>query len=133
LVAILISGDNLKLINDPLSVYNDKIDVNLFYKFLSRFVSELQNLLCDGPNVASKDVVSKPVFGTRAYTQELHGYMVSIVYSKMAYANPAIPGIVAFLLLVLANTYTMSLCKTPTADIVKSLAYRIGLNPVPLA
>jgi hypothetical protein len=130
LIAILISGDNNKLIDDPSSMYDDKIEVHVFVRFLLTFVCELQDLLCDGPNLARTEFAAKPVFGTRAYAQELHGYMTGIVYSKMAYRNPAIPGIVIFLLLVLANTYATSLCKKPTTDIVKGLVYQIGLDPV---
>jgi hypothetical protein len=131
LTGILISGDNAELINNPFAVYDDEIDVDRLFAFLLNFINELQNILCDTLDV-SKEIGSKPVFGTRTHARELHCYMTSIVYSKIVYRNPAIPGIVAFLLLVLANIYRTSLCKTPTGDIVMTLVSRIGLKPVPL-
>jgi hypothetical protein len=128
LIAVLLSGDNEELIDDPSAVFDEeKTDAQFFSDFQMHFVTELKSLLCDNSDVTFK------AFGTRTYAQEIHSRMMSIIYSKIGYRNPAIPGITAFTLLVLANLYPKSFCTTPTPDIIKSLAHRIDLRARPLA
>jgi hypothetical protein len=129
LIAILLSADNTKLIDDPTAVFcENKISGSFFRLFLSQFIDELKIPFCDDSYVGPK-----PVFGTGPYAQQIHAYMTSIIYSKMRYRNPAIPGIAAFILLVLANTYATSFCRTPTTTIVENLVGRLGLAAGPMA
>jgi hypothetical protein len=61
---------------------------------------------------------------SKSYLQAVFGDMTSVVYSKVQSRNPAIPVITALVLILLANFYSLSFCKTPTTDIISSFMAR---------
>jgi hypothetical protein len=121
LVVILISGDGLALLDDPSALFHeDKIDVQLVSDFISSFVDELKNKVCEPNNFRVR-------INSRSYRLALFGEMTSILYSKFNMRSPAIPAITGFMLILLANLYALALCATPTADIVRGLMAKANL------
>ena len=124
LIAILISGDNALLVDNPSAQFcENTIDEQLFVTFVCKFVQELKGIVCD-----LADPTVRFVPDALSYVQGLYGAMNSAVYSKMNVINPATPVITSFILILLANLYVVSFCKTPTDVIVKSFANRVSFS-----
>jgi len=125
LTAILISGDNNRLINDPSAFFSEKIaNVDLFTSFVSQFIEELKKILC----LDQKSPYLSSSFGSRSYAQELHGAMTSVIYAQMHFANPAVSAIAAFLLIILANSYPLNFCEVSTTEIASNLSDRLRVS-----
>jgi hypothetical protein len=124
LSAILISGDNETLIDDPSATFSESdIDLQLVQTFMSQFVGELKQIVC----VASKPVEPFAV-GPNSSRQKLHGDMTGAVYAKMGFRSPAVSAITAIILILLADMYALTLCKTPIKTIAESLTSRIRFS-----
>jgi hypothetical protein len=115
LVAVLISVDEDALLDNPSATFpEENVDTGRFVGFLSTFVDELKASVCD----SSRKVSMSP--NSKAYLQTVYGHMTNVVHSKIQSHNPAIPTVTALLLVLLANSYSLSFCKTSSADIIGS-------------
>ena len=120
LVAILISGDNEQLVDDPSAQFpNFGINEAKFRTFSLHFVDELQKLL------QGQSKYSKPVFGLRSYPKEIVAAMTDFIYTDVEFRNPAASAITTFFLMLFGTLYKFTFLRTAPSSIVEDLAHMI--------
>jgi hypothetical protein len=123
LVAILVSGNNEELINNPDARLDDtSLDDKTFKTFTIDFLDGLKTISC-GPSELGEELVDPQ----RSYIEGLYGAMTSFVYSKMNYRSPFVGLITMFMIILLSYYYPTSFCNSDSRNITESMMAKLKL------
>ena len=122
LVAAFVSAEGEIFLEDASAKFNPRhIDKNRFITFVERFVEELNLLLVRD---FSPDNIGRHI---STYPRGIFGIMEGYLYAEALPRNPTIPVVTAFMLILIADLFLLSIQEESSAAIAESLWSRILL------